>query len=58
MENAKTDTLASTHHAISLLLRDYISDEDARLEADYKIFCILKEQTKKLNPEDSLLCLL
>lgn len=58
MEKAKTDTLASTHHAISKLLRDYVTDEDARLELDYKIFCILKAQTEKLNPEDSLLCLL
>lgn len=58
MENTKTDTLASTHHAISLLLRDYISDEDVRLELDYKIFCVLKTQMEKINPEDSLLCLL
>lgn len=55
MKIAKTDTLASTHHSISELLRDYITDEDSRLELDYKIFCILKVQTEKLNPDDSLL---
>lgn len=58
MEKAKTDTLASTHRAISEILRNYVADEDARLELDYKIFCILKKHTEKLNPEDSLLCLL
>ena len=40
MENAKTDTLASTHRAISEIIRDYVTDEDARLELDYKIFCV------------------
>ena len=55
MEKAKTDTLASTHRAISEILRNYVADEDARLELDYKIFCVLKAQTEKLNPEDSLL---
>lgn len=58
MENAKTDTLASTHRAISEILRDYVADEDARLELEYKIFCVLKAQMEKLNPEDSLLQLL
>ncbi len=57
-ENAKTDILASTYRAISEIFRDYVADEDARLELDYKIFCILKEQTEKLDPEDSLLLLL
>lgn len=36
MENAKTDTLVCTHRAISEILRDYIEDENARLELDYK----------------------
>ena len=58
MENTMTATLVSTYRAISEILRDYVADEDARLELDYKIFCILKEQTEKLNPEDSLLLLL
>ena len=55
---AKTDTLASTHRAISEIIRDYVTDEDARLELDYKIFCVLKAQPETLNPEDSLLRLL
>lgn len=58
MENAKADTLASTHRAISEILRGYVADEDVRLELDYKIFCVLKTQMEKINPEDSLLCLL
>lgn len=58
MENAKTDTLVSTHRAISEILRDYVADEDVRLELEYKIFCVLKAQMEKLNPEDSLLRLL
>lgn len=60
MENAKTktDTLASTHRAISEILRGYVADEDVLLELDYKIFCVLKTQMEKINPEDSLLCLL
>lgn len=57
-ENAKTDILASTHRAISEILRGYVADEDVRLELDYKIFCVLKTQMEKINPEDSLLCLL
>ena len=36
----------------------YVADEDARLELDYKIFCVLKAQAETLNPEDSLLRLL
>lgn len=55
MENAKTDTLANTHRALCELIRDFVTDEDALLELDYKIFCVLKAQTEKLNPEDSLL---
>lgn len=55
MENAKTDTLVSIHRAISEILLDYVADENVRLELDYKIFCVLKAQTEKLNPEDSLL---
>lgn len=52
---AKTDTLASTHRAISEIIRDYVTDEDSRLELEYRIFCVLRTQTEKLNPDDSLL---
>lgn len=48
MENTKTDTLVNTHRAISEILRDYVADEDARLELDYKIFCVLKTQMENL----------
>lgn len=35
MENAKTDTLVSTHRAINEVIRDYVADEEVRLELDY-----------------------
>lgn len=58
MENAKIGTLASTHSVISEIIRDYVADEDMCLELEYRIFCVLKTQTEKLNSEDSLLRLL
>lgn len=57
MENDK-NTLVSTHRAISEIIRNYVADEDERLELEYRIFCALKAQTEKLNPKDSLLRLI
>ncbi len=57
MENDK-NTLVSTHRAISEIIRNYVADEDERLELEYRIFCVLKAQTEKLNPKDSLLRLI